>query len=1698
MFDLRKQLVDDFSEYIRSFLKVRDVQIQDYLEDELRRGALWPEPLLSLNPTFEPGGLVANIPSLHAKCESIFRRQKSEADPIGQSMSLYKHQVQAIDRAIKGRNYVLTTGTGSGKSLSYILPIVGFILKEGPGKGVRAVVVYPMNALANSQEGELKKYLEFGPAKGSVKFARYTGQEDQDEKDKVAADPPDIILTNYVMLELMLTRPFERKIIESMGNLKFIVFDELHTYRGRQGADVSLLIRRLREITKATGIQCVGTSATMATDGTAAQKRATVADVASKIFGSPFEPDDIIGETLLPFSTWRKITPTEMADSLKQDPPTTRQAFREHPLTIWLEHEIALKQDDEGRLIRNAPAPLFGPESTSARLADLAGIPLEQAEATIQRHLIKADELGPDENNSKPFVFRLHQFMSPGDGIFSTLGTQDQRTLSLEGQKSAPDDPNKLFYPLAFCRSCGQHYYIVTRAAADDGKMQLFPRRLRDAANGEDATAGFVYVPESQDHVDLDALLPDDWYEETNNGRRIRRNRKSFVPSSFTMGEDGAIGGDIEGWFINQPFSLCMNPECGASYGPYEGDITKLSILGMQGRSTATTTLALSTLAFLKETDAEAKKLLSFSDNRQDASLQSGHLNDFVEVGMLRAAIRSVASKAGDDGVSHDQIALEVEKELALDQEDYASQAAQLPNQIKVRREALRDVLGYRIYRDLRRGWRVNAPNLEQVGLLKIEYPDLPAICADPNRWQGRHELLVVADLATREKVLRDMLERLRKKLAIRVDYLDPEYQEGIKRRSSQYLKQPWSLSDEEAQAMDSATYAWLDKASHFGDKSDLLLTGSSAFGIYLRLPSTFNSGKKLTVDETQHLIEDLVEIAEKGGLLAKVKPTAATEAYQLNAEAFYWMVSTPGEEHKRTHNRFFERFYVEGAKKLKGIYSREHTAQVKAEDRELREELFRAGKLPIMFCSPTMELGVDISDLSVVNMRNVPPTPANYAQRSGRAGRSGQPALVFTYCTAGSPHDQYYFRRPEDMVAGAVAAPRLDLTNEDLVRAHIHAIWLSEASLDLGKSLADAVLDVAGDNPTLALRKEIQDKLHNTIHKDRTKLVGAKVLEAIGPEIKIALWYTDRWLSDVVDQIPLAFDKSCDRWRNLYRSALDQAKRQDLVIRDASASATARERADRLRKEAEKQMALLTESKSESQSDFYAYRYFASEGFLPGYNFPRLPLSAFLPARRGPDEYLSRPRFLAISEFGPGAVIYHEGSRFISERVMMPPSVREDGGNLAIGKVKLCTKCGYFHAGEAAETADVCERCGSTLEADALIQRLFRLEGVSLRRRDRITCDEEERMRQGYEIRTGIRYDGRPGEELTSKADIKALDNSPLASLTYAQTATIWRINVGWNRRKNKDDLGYQLDLDRAKWISEKGASLLMEADPSEIAQRVAKVVPYVEDRRNALIFQWTANTLPIAEIVSLKAALKSAIQAVFQLEDSELSAESLPNNIDPKMILFYESAEGGAGVLRRIAEDPEAIPAVARKALEICHFDPETLVDLGKHPRAREQCSSACYDCLMSYGNQRDHLHADRKLILDHLVALRDSHLEVSGGNESRSQKLQKLMDSAGSNLEREWLKLLEENNLTLPTYGQFRIEDCHTVPDFAYVHGPTKLAVYIDGPPHDYPTRQMRDSLQDMALMMKGWLVQRFHHQSDWTELLRKFPSVYGELR
>jgi len=385
-------------------------------------------------------------------------------------------------------------------------------------------------------------------------------------------------------------------------------------------------------------------------------------------------------------------------------------------------------------------------------------------------------------------------------------------------------------------------------------------------------------------------------------------------------------------------------------------------------------------------------------------------------------------------------------------------------------------------------------------------------------------------------------------------------------------------------------------------------------------------------------------------------------------------------------------------------------------------------------------------------------------------------------------------------------------------------------------------------------------------------------------------------------------------------------------------------------------------------------------------------------------------------------------------------------------------------------------------------LQHLFRLQNVATKRRDKINSDEEERMRLGYEIRTAVRFSEHKGLPAYRPATVER-EGNVLANLTYGHAATLWRINLGWMRRKVKEQFGFVLDKERGYWEKNEQAA----DDPDDpMSARTERVIPYVEDRRNCLLFQPDQQQTPQV-MASLQAILKSAIQVKYQLEDNELSAEPLPNEKKRNLLLLYESAEGGAGVLRRLLDEPQALAEVAREALRLCHFDPETGADIRRAPRAQEDCEAACYDCLMNYYNQRDHRLLDRQAIRDFLLELAQANVVAGSTEQPRPVLLEQLLRQVGSELERSWLRLLEEHGHRLPSHAQHLVESCGTRPDFYYQD--YQAVIYIDGHFHDYAERRKRDEEYTECLEDQGYTVIRFGQEDNWAEKIARYPHIFG---
>ncbi|MBX3182800.1 MAG: DEAD/DEAH box helicase [Polyangiaceae bacterium] len=1639
VFALRDALVAEYERFATSFTTIFAADIQRQVRDIYAHERYWPEPLIQINPTYKRTtdvGKLADQGALDPKCKDIFQVQ-------GAPLSLYKHQEQAIAAAAAGDSYVVTTGTGSGKSLCFFIPIVHWVLAEkrqgGPAR-TRAIIIYPMNALANSQLEELGKFVENVPGAPPITFARYTGQEDIEERRRIAENPPDILLTNFMMLELLMTRQEEvdRQVIDHCVGLRFLVLDELHTYRGRQGADVALLVRRVRErLSPDRQLQCIGTSATMASEGSLEDKRRVVARVASKLFATTILDSNIIVETLEritnPLETAKSVEPALSATiDLKIPRTLTNAELAEHPLAIWVETRLGVTfSDTDQRWVRARPMTVT---EAVAALVEASGRPERACREALRELLLASsiperDRTGQEQASGRSFfAFKLHQFISGAGHAFATLEPPGRRVVTVDGQQYLPNQPEKRLYPLHFCRECGQEYHPV-RITDEQGAQLALPRSIDDAqpvkeededepTDGGDGAeqVGFLTLHPQGDAEftfnDRDEDYPETWLEYDASGNaKLKRSYRGVRPRELPVTPSGRITpSGARAWFIPGRFRFCLR--CAVAQSSSASDRNRLASLSAEGRSSATTVLVASALRWMhgeqSGLDRYTRKLLGFTDNRQDAALQAGHFNDFLFVSLLRAGLLGALRQAGAEGLRSERLGEAVQRALGFDRASPDVRAEWLaePNlrgiNLQDAEGTLRDVLAYRVWYDQRRGWRYTNPNLEQLGLVRIVYRGLDELASDQEPFDSAHPLLKHATPEVRAGLFHELFDHLRKWMAIESRGLERTGVQQMVNAAHGRIRAPWGFSAEEKPRW--ARQLMLEAPSRKGHGRgdlDLIVRGGSRSGLgrtlrESRLWGGSNAVRNLKSKEMDTLIEDLLRAAAVHGLVSKAATPFEQPGWQLVDKAVVFHLGEPevGAGSSK-ENAFFRDLYGNLASLLTsqshplfGFEAREHTAQVDSERRALREKRFRYGEkeqqelsadeehlreigeakrfLPVLFCSPTMELGVDISALNVVHMRNVPPTPANYAQRSGRAGRSGQAALVLTYASAQSPHDQYFFREPRAMVHGEVKAPLLDLANRDLVDSHLQAVWLSCVEEPLDASIANLLVLA---EPARPLREDLRGAINEARVRERAVGRIEQVLDLIAEDLTpdSAPWYTGReaYAASIASAAADRFSEAFNRWRDLFAAAEEQRDAARRTMDDYAAPQNEKRAAQSRHAQAMDQLDLLQRGTSSSSSDFYTYRYLATEGFLPGYNFPRLPLMAYVPKgnERGRQTYLQRPRFLALSEFGPNSLVYHEGRAYRVVRALLSLGQRDASTPdvlLPTKSVRICAQCG---AGHFDDQASMCHACGTSLGTAEIVNNVYRIENVATQQTDAITANDEERRRQGYELQTTFRWAQRDHEPDVRVATVSDAAGD-IARLAYGAGAEITRLNKGLRRRADKTTLGFKIDPVSGYWQSDQPGK--EPRDPT-ISPR-QWIVPSVQDHKNALLFTPLDEALTEVGFATLQHALLRGMEAVFQLEEGEILAEPMPTRDARTGFLCYEATEGGAGVLARLLSEPSSLAMVARRALQVMHFDvteestlPESVRQLADEPESA--CVAACYRCLMSYYNQPDHELIDRR---------------------------------------------------------------------------------------------------------------------------------------
>lgn len=1700
--------------YVHTFQTFRNPQIGAWVGERVNQGTLlWRDPTVQLRRFYRPGLTFDALEhlGLHQAARPCFTQTRGDrtADPI----RLYKHQSDAICAILglrssqspipnpQSTNAIVATGTGSGKSFCFGIPIVSecLRLRDQGVRGIKALIVYPMNALANSQYADFAQRL----AGSGLKIALYTGDtptgrdEALEQHRRVyGREPldsevisrvdiqghddlgsmPDILMTNYVQLELILTRFEDRRLFGQPGVLRFLVLDEVHTYTGKRGADVACLIRRLKQHTNTIGrLRCIGTSATVQSEGAAGDERGIIARFAARLFGEPFAAENVIVEDylppfgrpddLLPFPPDVMVTPARLA-AFDGGMATARPLVE-----TLLGRPLA---DDEatpagiGALLRRQPAAVTVERGLSDGSRDLTalaqayrdecrpGADLLACRREIQAALLAGmiAEVVDSDGELRPwFVPKLHAFFSQGRSISACLHLDRDRHTHLndrgdrtcaacaaEGRAETPT------FPLYFCRACGQEFYGV--AVQKDGSLTAHEM------DGEyEGTAAYLY-PGRFDPAGVP--LPENWLTPTG---RVRQGYQEAVPVNRTYCPacnrlDGACDHaerhDVA--IVAEPLLMC--PACGVHYTRQTTEFNKLFTYGSVGRSTATDVLISNVLAELPPVE---RKLIAFSDNIQDTALQAAHINSLQRRITFRRALHRALAGAGRplDLGDIGPALFAVQQRYGL-LPRYRRDDERAYGQDPHADERYQRYLAYLTVQELERTHRRLHQNLEDVGLMRVSYRGLDEFAADPLPWRG---IPALADLDAdrRTDYLLGFLDILRQRLAIAyLPALRPlDFRNEVLNRlhddaliHSEELKTTGfsdEIRNEDAgpyvqvysfTGTNTAPVSWTRRALG-------LSHGEAVETVSQVVAACLDRRARFLVKQTVHrggrwqpqqfdlamINPDVIELASVGA----ARHLACRKCGTVHAFRRLRACTTTACEvlvEKDLGDNYFRGEYSRPLDQAVAVIADEHNGQVKGAERKEIERRFEAADDPlnVLVCTPTMELGINIGDLSAVYMRNVPPNPSNYAQRAGRAGRAGQAALITVFCGVGShrgPHDQYFYRRPEKIISGAIMAPRFLLDNRALLRSHIHALVLETLGRQHklpGQASLILVLDAAADYPLLP---DLRDTFAGALAARHDEIVAA-VMAAFADEMRDYAWLTQAFISDTVARFVESLDRAFDRWRSEYRRLSEELEE----INRAQSQQHPDPALDQRRRVVEGKLSDMREG----TGDYYVLSYLGGQGFLPNYAFPR---QATMLSFYDRSDSLARDPIIALSEYAPGNFVYYRGTRYEITQAQPPMQ----GRGLDIQPLLICPACQAVYL-DASAIPPACA-CGHDLSASHPGPAM-RLPDAFGRRSANITADEEERLRKGYEITYHYRSNS-PAQAFALQAG-----DANVGRLTYEHGGTIFAINRGV--RDPNGSQGFTICPRCHAWLMSDKAIEKHAATPAQRGDCPQRVPPaelvahrgirlYTQIETDVLVLDAPLPADPPVNAqdfyTTLLHTFRQAIALTLDLDDGELGGFLMPapGDASRQWVVLHEVETGGAGTLASLRETPR-LRLVVTRARELLHEGQE------------DACERACYECLCTFYNQLDHEHLDRRTVIPLLRRWAEAAVEPIASNQEAH--FAALLARCESELERLVLHAIRDMGLPLPTEAQRLIEADGapiTVADFYY----PRTAVFVDGSPH-----------------------------------------------
>lgn len=1317
-----------YRRYLRSLLPVRDPALAAALAEQITGSPLLTKgPLLEATPPYRTGADLRQLID-EGVLGAGFARLGGPALPLDRP--LYVHQEQALRKAATGRNLVVATGTGSGKTESFLLPVLSSLCAEQAagmlGPGVRALLLYPMNALANDQLRRLRQLLADAP---ELTFGRYTGDTPERahqgaslfealnpgeprlpnellSREEMRETPPHLLLTNYAMLEYLLLRPADLELFEGRygGNWRFVVLDEAHVYDGAKAEEVGMLLRRLRERVgrqsprdgsglqlqnsglQNSGLQSGGFQA-IATSATVGDSPEAAVDFAAKLFDLPFEwvPGDPQRQDLIAASRedvpagpyWGPLPPERYVELAAEAAQAAHGARAGAPggslpdLPGDLAHEQGMAT--LRGILAKGPRPfaeltreLF-PTAAGAGGEGVAGSP-ELAEAGLAA-LVALGSRVCDAAGTPVLSARYHLFARATEGAFSCLSPDGPHVWLGRHEvcgvcaRSGRDAP---VYEFGCCKRCGA-VHLVGALEQDSGGEWFTPHPVRAEERAW--------------------LLLDD-------------SRGSTGPSSSAepADEDDETLTPDAGDGTAVPAVLCGG--CGALHGtagrcgcarPVPRPVRRLAVRGgmptgcqscgargtgtvrlfESGNEAAAAVLATALYQALPVDEAHAgrpgggRKLLTFSDSRQAAAYFAPYLESSHALVQQRRLILDGLARAtarDPDGTVDDLI------EGTAAAAGAAGVFNRRDSRQARRRECARWVLRELVALDERQ-------SLEGLGLLRVGLDREPG-------WRAPAPLLALG-LAEEEcwLLLAELLRTLRLQGALTMpEEVDPTDELFEPRRGPIHVRQDGAeaklkvLSWLPTRGVNKRLDYLRRVLAVLGSDADPREVLAGCWRALTALPDGWLHAAALPklgqVHQVDHSWLTVAPGPEQLWRCGLCRRTATASLRGVCPTLGCTGTLAPAAADPQEHYRALYRDTAPVS-----LTAREHTAQWTGLEASDIQQRFLAGEVNVLSCSTTFELGVDVGALSAVMLRNMPPSTANYIQRAGRAGRrSGTAALVLTYAQRRS-HDLSRYQVPESMLAGLVRAPHVPLGNPRIDRRHAHSVALAAFFRDAKerrgeewKTAGAFFLPGKGSPPGKARGEAPSARVRGFLSPVPTDV--ALALRTVLPEgVRELLGIDDgSWV-----------DELCGH--------LDQVRQE--LVQDVSVFEERRQEAFAARRS---DLAARFERSVNTLSRRPLIGFLANRNILPKYGFPVDTVelrTAHCDSQVGARLELTRDLSVAIHEYAPGAELVAGGVLWRSGGVYRLP-----GRELITRGYTVCQGCQHYREG-GADLEPACPACG-------------------------------------------------------------------------------------------------------------------------------------------------------------------------------------------------------------------------------------------------------------------------------------------------------------------------------------------------------------------------------------------------------------------